>query len=194
MKVTKLVKEIIDDSCKIDERFPLHLFKTNGEIWRVDVNTQNLALEMLKRDQFDTRYRLIESRSTDGYLPAGFNGKSFQQHRLLWKVFKGEIPPENTIDHINGVRHDNRLTNLRLGTVQQQNQNTSKHKRRALIQSQYRGVCWNIKSKKWKVKIRHPILKTNSGKQGKLIHLGLFVNEEDARDAYVKKALEFNRN
>ena len=103
MKVTKLKKEIIDNTCKIDDEYPLHLFKINGEIWRVDVYSHGLALEMLKRDQFDTRYRLIETRSMIGYLTTRINGKRLYQHRLLWQVFNGEIPTGFTIDHINQV-------------------------------------------------------------------------------------------
>lgn len=35
-------------------------------------------------------------------------------HRLIWETFKGKIPEGYEIDHINTIRTDNRLENLRL--------------------------------------------------------------------------------
>ena len=37
-------------------------------------------------------------------------------HRLIWETFIGEIPDGYEIDHINTIRTDNRLDNLRLVT------------------------------------------------------------------------------
>lgn len=35
-------------------------------------------------------------------------------HRIIWETFKGKIPEGYEIDHINTIRNDNRLSNLRL--------------------------------------------------------------------------------
>lgn len=40
------------------------------------------------------------------------DGKSYREHRLIWLLMYGYMP-EQDIDHINGVRDDNRLANLR---------------------------------------------------------------------------------
>lgn len=40
----------------------------------------------------------------------------FKYHRVIWYYFNGEIPEGMEIDHINGIRDDNRLENLRLVT------------------------------------------------------------------------------
>lgn len=37
-------------------------------------------------------------------------------HKIIWEAFKGKIPKGYEIDHINTVRNDNRLENLRLVT------------------------------------------------------------------------------
>ena len=37
-------------------------------------------------------------------------------HRLIWEAFNGKIPEGFQIDHINTIRNDNRLENLRLVT------------------------------------------------------------------------------
>ena len=52
-------------------------------------------------------------------------------------------------------------------------------------------MSWHKRDKKWRAHISHPIEKYKNG-NGKVIHLGLFVIEEDARDAYIKRAREFN--
>jgi hypothetical protein len=49
----------------------------------------------------------------NGYLRISLNKKEQYSHRLAWLYSYGHMPPDQ-IDHINGVRDDNRLTNLRL--------------------------------------------------------------------------------
>ena len=48
-------------------------------------------------------------------------------HRFVWEAFNGPIPKGMTIDHINGDKTDNRLSNLQLLTP---SQNNSKDKQR----------------------------------------------------------------
>lgn len=55
----------------------------------------------------------IGSVDSNGYVVASTLGF---MHRLIWETFKGEIPEGFQIDHINTVRNDNRLSNLRLVT------------------------------------------------------------------------------
>lgn len=47
-----------------------------------------------------------------GYLSSMIDGKNYLHHRLAWFYVHGYFPPSDT-DHINGVRNDNRLCNLR---------------------------------------------------------------------------------
>lgn len=47
-------------------------------------------------------------------------GQSFvYAHRLIWEHVNGPIPAGLSIDHINGDRADNRISNLRLVTHQE---------------------------------------------------------------------------
>ena len=60
--------------------------------------------------------------------------KLFKVHRLVWEAFVGQIPDELQIDHINTVRDDNRLSNLRVVTPKENNANpiTAERNRKAI--------------------------------------------------------------
>jgi hypothetical protein len=49
--------------------------------------------------------------------------KNLRVHRLVWETFCGPIHDGYVIDHINTVRTDNRLENLRCVTVKENNNN-----------------------------------------------------------------------
>ena len=198
-KIVKLRREIFcmtenGNKSRVDPRYLTYIFQTNGNIWRVNHTRLDQARTKLKRLLFECPYILIQTKQGYGYKQLRINGKSIQQHRLIWEIFNGEIPVGFNIDHINQIKNDNRLVNLRLATSQQNNQNTGANKRRAEIHSKYKGVSWEKRYNKWVAQICHPIEKAKSGKCGKNIHLGYFLVEEEARDAYIKKAEGFNRD
>lgn len=52
----------------------------------------------------------------NGYLAICFKAKTYPAHRLIWMMFVGLVPNGFELDHINGIRTDNRIENLRLVT------------------------------------------------------------------------------
>lgn len=52
------------------------------------------------------------SLDKDGYLIIKIKGKQFKAHRIVWFLCNGKFPI-GVIDHINRVRTDNRIENLR---------------------------------------------------------------------------------
>lgn len=85
-----------------------------------------------------------------GYKTMTINKKHIQLHRLAWVLCNGRIQTE-MIDHINGVRHDNRLANLRLATRSQNLHNSNPKK---CSTTKIKNVQWDSDSGKWRVRVR----------------------------------------
>ena len=105
-----------------------------------------------------------------GYVRININGKLYFAHRLAWLYVYGEFPNEN-IDHINMVRNDNRLENLREATFTQNGYNRLKLSNN---KTGYKGVSL-IKNGKYKAQ---------SFLNGNLVYLGIFKTPEEASTAY----------
>jgi len=66
------------------------------------------------------------SLDTYGYYRGKCGDENWKAHRVVWELHNGTIPRGASIDHINGIRYDNRLANLRLATPKINAQNASK--------------------------------------------------------------------
>lgn len=64
--------------------------------------------------------------NANGYLVGCILGRNYTAHRIIWKMIHGLEP--DTIDHINGVRTDNRIENLRAVDMAAQSKNKSRYK------------------------------------------------------------------
>lgn len=102
-----------------------------------------------------------------GYIGVCIGPKRIQAHRLAWALFYGK-EPKDQIDHINGIKTDNRICNLREATNAQNGKNLSLSKAN---KSGHKGVCFESFTNKWKAYIRV---------NRKMINLGRFEKLEDA--------------
>lgn len=58
-------------------------------------------------------YPASDANGADGYIRISRDNNVIYMHRWIWQQIFGEIPVGYEIDHINGIRTDNRLVNLR---------------------------------------------------------------------------------
>ena len=65
-------------------------------------------------------------KTWDAYMHIRVAGRSYAAHRLAWVYMTGKQP--NIVDHENGLRHDNRFTNLRNGTFVDNAANRKRHR------------------------------------------------------------------
>ncbi|MDP8268297.1 MAG: HNH endonuclease signature motif containing protein [Candidatus Tenebribacter davisii] len=105
--------------------------------------------------------------SCNGYLRVGIGNSRFYAHQIIWIGFYGYLP-KNDIDHINRIKNDNRICNLRELTHKRNLQNTGNFKHNT---SGIKGVYYCKSRNKWESKI-----KINQ----KTIHLDRYVDFDNA--------------
>ena len=109
-----------------------------------------------------------------GYVHIQFNGRKELGHRIAWYLVHGSWPTE--IDHINRIRDDNRICNLREVTSQENSRNMGA-----------KGYHFNKRQaamgyKPWQAYIKQDY---------KQYHLGCYWTEEEARQAYLDARKKF---
>lgn len=108
-----------------------------------------------------------------GYVALMVDQRLYLAHRLAWLYVHG-CWPTDTIDHINGVKNDNRIKNLRDVSMQ-----TNLHNQHAAYKSNktgLRGVSFEGRSNKWYARIRVA---------SKSVMLGYFATAGEAHAAYI---------
>lgn len=106
-----------------------------------------------------------------GYTQIKIDKKLYLAHRLVWFYAHGRWPKEE-IDHINRVKNDNRIDNLREVTHQQQQFNKGA-----------KGYYWSKWAKKWMARIKL---------NGKMKYIGYYDTEEEASAAYLAAKKELH--
>ena len=119
------------------------------------------------RTKYDQRpievYRIPDSYTICEYL-----GRTvIAEHRLIWMLHYGYVP--NIVDHINGIKDDNRIENLRDVTQRENGQNLPCHRKGKLPGAKKSGKYWNA----------------SLSIKGARVSLGSYATEKDAHLAYI---------
>jgi hypothetical protein len=99
--------------------------------------------------------------------------RTYQLHRVIWKIHHGEDPGKHQVDHIDRNPSNNKICNLRLAT---QSQNTANTKKKG--NQRYKGVTSKCSPKR-KLKYRAQIQV-----EGKKMNLGHFRTAKEAALRY----------
>lgn len=173
----------------------------NEEIWKSVVGYEGLyevsnlgRVKSLPRVVYENGYvhrttkeKILKSPSgSAGYPNIGLCSEGLNRttpvHLLVAVAFLGHTPDGHklVVDHINGIKADNRVENIRIVT-NRFNLSVGKRKSDNRVTSKYPGVCWHKCSKKWAAVLRLDGIPRN---------LGVFTNEIDAAHAYQDELLK----
>jgi HNH endonuclease len=84
--------------------------------------------------------------NSGGYIQVKYKGKKLLTHRIIFQMHFGFFPKE--IDHINRIKTDNRIENLRECTRSENNKNKGMQKNN---KSGAKNICWHKQTKKWQL-------------------------------------------
>ena len=131
---------------------------------------------------WNSRFSGREAFNTEtgkGYLSGGIFNRRYLAHRVISALVSG-VWPIDEIDHINGVRDDNRIENLRIVSHEENMRNSCIRRDNT---SGVAGVSWDSSRGMWVAQIRG---------LGRNISLGRFVNIQEAIDKRKSAEVEFS--
>ena len=154
------------------KNFPdYYIDSDTGNIWSFLKPTHNSK---------EKRWKKLKQRVVNGYYTVSLyrdrKGYAMLVHRILVEHLKPEEwDPALEVDHIDGNKLNNDITNLRMVT---RNQNTFNNSHYA------KGYYYNKKTGKYHSEIRA---------YGERIHLGGYDTEEEAKTAYLKAKKKYHK-
>ena len=115
---------------------------------------------------------------SSGYIIIKLKNKPYKAHRLIWLWHHGEWPKQD-IDHINMIRHDNRIENMREATRSQNCMNKTMY---SSNKSGFKGVYQRGKKFGAEIMLNYERIK-----------LGIFETAEEAHNAYCQAAKIYHK-
>ena len=144
-----------------------------------DYNPENgLFIRLVRTAPIAPAGRIAGSLKDTGYINIVIKGRPYKAHRLAWLYVYGEWP-EGEIDHINHIKHDNRIANLRDVSKSENMRNVSIRKSNT---SGVIGVTQYPDGKRWRADIRV---------DSKTMFLGLFDTKEEAITERIKANIKY---
>ena len=140
---------------------------SQNDLQRIFDYTNGTLIWRENRGNNKVKGRVAGYHNQHGYILIALNNVRYRAHRLAWVYVYGSIPNHLDIDHINGVRDDNRVENLRLVTVQQNMMNNTVA----------RGYRYRAKNNNYEAFL---------GVDGRRVYLGVFPTAHQARRAYLE--------
>ena len=152
-----------------------------NEIWKKIDGFENYSVSDHGNVRDDKRGRMKkQSKLESGYNITGLTKNNLQKmfyiHKLVGEAFLPNPDNKSTIDHIDNDKLNNKVANLRWASMVEQAQNRGI---RSDNQSGSKGVSWHKNTQKWQAQIRV---------NGKCIHLGYFMNKDDAITIRIQRA------
>lgn len=164
------IKLGINDNIKIIDDNNNYAVSDNGDVYNLNFGKKLKPFVVGKPDK---QYYAV-SLYNDGIVTR------LKNHRLVALAFIYNDQPEfkTMVDHKDGNKLNNNVSNLRWSTSSQNSQNMSKPQNTS---SRWKGVHWNKHKEKWQARITY---------DGTLKHLGYFHNEAEAARKYDEHAKE----
>lgn len=157
------------------------VMKPKSVIWRSTL-VVNPEIGTIDRVMPSGKVRENVGSNSRGYRKVNILGKVVPVQQLIWEHVNGPIPKGMIVDHENGIRHDNRIANLRLVTPSQNTQNQHKP-RKDNKSSGVKGVTFYRPDCTWQAQIRA---------HGKYHYLGRYKTIEEASLAYQIGAAKYH--
>lgn len=132
--------------------------------WKVTLSNRGVAGSEAGQLHKTYNYRMIR-----------VDKRMYRAHRVAWALHHG-VWPSDTLDHINGIRTDNRLCNLREATMAEQAQNRKRHPRNGLPGAHRNRNRWAAH-----IQVNY-----------KQIHLGSFDTAEEAHACYLAAKTKYH--
>ena len=148
------------------------------QLFHYDPNT-GLFTRLVNRCSRTKVGEIAGTLSAQGYLRIKIDRRDYNCHRLAWLYMTNEWPKDQ-IDHINGIRADNRFCNLRDATTAENSRNGLLSKNN---KSGFKGVCFDKDIQKWRAAI---------WLERKPKYLGVFATPEEAAEAYDRAAISMH--
>jgi len=112
---------VLPDLCLLQEYFVYDAMSPSGLAWN--------KVPVCKR-----KHKMVKKGDAAGYITSRgyyrifFSGIDISVHRIVYYLKTEDHPGSLLIDHINGVKNDNRIENLRLVTKQENSLNREEHR------------------------------------------------------------------